>query len=607
MKIKLLYFFIFIFFQLKYIQAQLYNTWEECLESKEATIRVFWHTSKPFIYKDDYGNLEGIEYELMNDFQSYIKNAYNINLTIDWIETQAFQDIVRSLSDSKDAGSFGVSALSITNARQQQISFSPPYMPDISVLISHKNTKTIKNVEEFKSVFDKMTAITIAGTSYEKDLIDIKHLSRLDFKIEYIPSNQNILRSIAGQENTFGFIDLPVYLLHFSNNPGLNIKRQNLFPIKRIGYAIAFTKNSDWQSIMEEYFLYARLKNRTIDILSQYLDYDIFTFIEDIYNEAQDEVVLLTKEKEIQGKELQRQTSQIERESVLRNFLIISVIIIFFLFFASYRLYQKRYKDMRMVAIQKEKIELQSKFLEKQQVDLKHSNQELTELNNEKNKLIKILAHDMRTPINQISGLAHLYLLENKKTTAENKHIINEIINSGNRLNQMISKILDVDAIDKKEVNFIKSKIMISEVCQQIQSEFEKQAYKKGITLNLDVRDHNLSIMADPMYFRQIIENLVSNAIKFSSAKSNVWMKAEKIGNRCLVSIVDQGPGLTKEDKQSIFKNFQRLSAKPTGGEQSTGLGLSIVKKYTELMGGSIDYESMQGKGSTFIVAFDCL
>ena len=103
----------------------------------------------------------------------------------------------------------------------------------------------------------------------------------------------------------------------------------------------------------------------------------------------------------------------------------------------------------------------------------------------------------------------------------------------------------------------------------------------------------------------QIIDNLLSNAIKFSNHNSNVFVTLRDEDQTIRFEIYDEGPGIMEEDKPQLFQKFQKLNARPTDGESSTGLGLSIVKKYVEAMKGKVWYESEFGKGAKFIVEFN--
>lgn len=103
----------------------------------------------------------------------------------------------------------------------------------------------------------------------------------------------------------------------------------------------------------------------------------------------------------------------------------------------------------------------------------------------------------------------------------------------------------------------------------------------------------------------QVYENLISNAIKFSPANKNINVKIWEDGEKIRSIISDEGPGISKEDQKKLFGKFQVLSTKPTGGEKSTGLGLSIVKKYIEAMKGKVWCESEPGKGAHFYIDLD--
>ena len=106
-------------------------------------------------------------------------------------------------------------------------------------------------------------------------------------------------------------------------------------------------------------------------------------------------------------------------------------------------------------------------------------------------------------------------------------------------------------------------------------------------------------------YLFNQFENLISNAIKFSPPQRKIQVDFNKVNGFIITTIEDQGPGLTEDDMQLIFQRYQTLSARPTAGEQSTGLGLSIVKKYVEAMKGCVWCESQPGAGAIFKVQFD--
>jgi signal transduction histidine kinase len=110
--------------------------------------------------------------------------------------------------------------------------------------------------------------------------------------------------------------------------------------------------------------------------------------------------------------------------------------------------------------------------------------------------------------------------------------------------------------------------------------------------------------LVDPSVLVQVLENLVSNAVKYSPPGKDIFVRLKKMPDAVRCEVQDEGPGLSAEDQKKLFGKFARLSAKPTGGEHATGLGLSIVKKMVEAMNGQVWCESEPGRGALFIVQF---
>jgi signal transduction histidine kinase len=156
--------------------------------------------------------------------------------------------------------------------------------------------------------------------------------------------------------------------------------------------------------------------------------------------------------------------------------------------------------------------------------------------------------------------------------------------------------------IEQKRVNLNCERVNFGAIAREVHSNLKESAERKKIELHLETRD--VYGIADRNYLTQVFENLLSNAIKFSPPEKNVWIRVEDHNREIRVNFIDEGPGISEEDRKKIFMKYQQLSARPTAGEQSTGLGLSIVRKYVDVMGGQVWCESQPGKGSNFIVSF---
>lgn len=139
-------------------------------------------------------------------------------------------------------------------------------------------------------------------------------------------------------------------------------------------------------------------------------------------------------------------------------------------------------------------------------------------------------------------------------------------------------------------------------ILNEVAHNFSLQAKAKNISIHLVKDTNKVFVRVDRDYLAQIFQNLLSNAIKFSPKNQSIYLHIEESGKYYLSKIKDEGPGISESDQKKLFTKYQKLSAKPTDGEDSTGLGLVIVKKYVEAMGGRIWCESTLGQGATFIV-----
>ncbi|MBL6445638.1 AAA family ATPase [Fulvivirga sp. 29W222] len=248
-------------------------------------------------------------------------------------------------------------------------------------------------------------------------------------------------------------------------------------------------------------------------------------------------------------------------------------------------------------------VDERTKEIEAQQEVLKDYNNELIALNEEKNHLIKIVAHDLRSPLNQIKGVVNLIKLTSRDTSEEQSQYVNKVLESTERLGEMISRILDVNAIEAKEIDIKNEKVNLRRLLNELKNNFQLSADEKNIKLTIEPGP-DIYVWVDNNYTIQVFENLLSNALKFSTSDTKVNINIiEKERNVC-VTVSDQGPGINEKDMKRLFMPYQKLTAKPTAGEESTGLGLSIVKKYVEAMKGNIHCESEEGKGATFYVEF---
>jgi signal transduction histidine kinase len=591
--------FNLILFSLDQLSAQT-ESWHQAQKQGEATLDLHWYISNPFIYKNQKGNPEGLEVEILESFQKYVQNNYSVNLKLNWNENESFNNIIEHISSDAKPNSLGVSAFSITEKRRKKVDFTDPYLSDVAVLVSSKGTPIVRTLGEINKMMANMTAVTIKGTTYEQFLLDLKKQLNLEFDILYIESDKNILEEISKAEDRFGFIDLPIYLMLIKR--GGTLTRQNFFTIKGNGYGFIAPPNSDWIEIFNEFLADPKTSIKLANITSKYMGPELYNFIDGLYGQDNLGASILTKEKEIQLEQLRNANLLIEKEKNTRITYIVIAIVTTILLAIIIMLFYRKQKVAKILSRKNKQIERQQRSIQSKNEQLSNRNLQLTNLNEEKNNLVKILAHDLRSPINQITGLLDILKLSNKSFKEEDLKIIHQAQDSAQRLNQMITKILDFDALEGNRMKVILEEIEVKELFDSIEKELGVVANKKNIKIHYQSKKRIL-FQSDHLFLAQILENIIVNAIKFSDSGSSIFVEAKSQKGKVVFSVRDQGPGLTDEDKSLIFKKFQKLSAQPTAGENSTGLGLSIVKKYVDLLNGEVWVESEKGKGSTFFVA----
>jgi signal transduction histidine kinase len=309
------------------------------------------------------------------------------------------------------------------------------------------------------------------------------------------------------------------------------------------------------------------------------------------------ELLELERQQEIAFKnaKLELQQSELERVAIREQYLLYTTI----LFFAIILLVLVGYVIKRR---DNQKLQIQYAEINRQKEQIESINKTLIELNEEKNDLIGIVAHDLKSPLNQISGMLEIIKLTNREQLGEQQEYIAAIEKSTNRLKKMVSKILDVNAIESKALNIKLEQINVTDLLHEIVNRFTVLAEKKGIAIIKEFEETIPSITSDVGYVSEVFENLLSNAVKYSPLEKQVTIKLSKRGAFVRVEFIDQGQGISSTDMKKLFGKFHKLTARPTAGEDSTGLGLSIVKKYVQALNGVVWCESEEGKGANFIV-----
>ncbi len=235
------------------------------------------------------------------------------------------------------------------------------------------------------------------------------------------------------------------------------------------------------------------------------------------------------------------------------------------------------------------------------QRELAAKSTELTRLNEEKNRFLGMAAHDLRNPLTVILGYANYLTMDGVESDPEKKRMYTEIEGSSRFMLDLINDLLDVSRIEsgRREVEI--STFDAADLMNQRARVFLPFAAAKKIELRVQTTGP-VMMTSDAGKLRQIVSNLIGNAIKYSNADTTIDVTLRVEGAHLLIDVKDQGIGIPSDQLEKIFQPFVRLGKSGTAGERSTGLGLSIVAELVSVIGGRIRVESEFGVGSTFHV-----
>ncbi len=238
--------------------------------------------------------------------------------------------------------------------------------------------------------------------------------------------------------------------------------------------------------------------------------------------------------------------------------------------------------------------------LASQKMKIEQQYEELRRLNELQNTFMGIAAHDLRNPIASIQSVADLLLMPDFEIdTVEQHDFLLDIRDQTQHMLTLLNDLLDVTRIESGKFNLDLIYTSMRKMLEEAVRRNGRLAEPKGTQVILEEVSEG-QVLADAARVRQVLDNLISNAVKYAPPNSTVRVRSQ-MGDYCWrVEVQDEGPGIQPDDRNRLFQDFARLSARPTGGERSTGLGLSITRRVIEAHGGEIGVDSQPGTGSTF-------
>lgn len=225
---------------------------------------------------------------------------------------------------------------------------------------------------------------------------------------------------------------------------------------------------------------------------------------------------------------------------------------------------------------------------------------ELDKLNKIKNQFLGTAAHDIRGPLGSIKTAAD-FLIKRSPSAERKESLLNMIQNSSIELLKLLETLLDVSAIESGIAKIDVTETNLSECLQERVDLYHSEAHLKDITMHAEIAQ-DVTADVDQIKIKQVFDNLITNAIKYSEPESTVRICLGKNSRAVRISVQDAGPGISKDEQDHLFKAFSVLSTKATGGEKKTGLGLAIAKSIVDAHKGKIYYQHSDTLHSTFFV-----
>ncbi len=233
--------------------------------------------------------------------------------------------------------------------------------------------------------------------------------------------------------------------------------------------------------------------------------------------------------------------------------------------------------------------------------ELARANLELYRSNQTKADFLSTVSHELRTPLGHVIGFAENLLRADNMTDKQHRWAAN-IVNGGQQLLALVNDVLDLARMESGRMRVAAEPLNVAALCDGLGGLFRAEAEKKDVELRVSVPADLPAVMQDAGKLRQILTNLLGNAVKFTPAGGRITLKAAVEGEKLTFTVADTGVGIAPEDQAVVFQKFRQSSTPLTREQGGTGLGLSIVRELAKLLGGDVALDSELGRGSTFTV-----
>ncbi|MBN8783738.1 MAG: hypothetical protein ABS85_01020 [Sphingobacteriales bacterium SCN 48-20] len=537
------------------------DSWQTVRTRGYGTVTALWDEIEPFIYTGKDNRLLGVEFEIMESFQAYIKKHYNADLRVEWKKAGSFDSIYYKVKNGRGCGLFGWSYYSITPERMKEVDFSLPYMPDVNVLVTNNREPMYATAQEFTARLREMTAYTQPNTTMAEDVTLLKNNFHKGLPVVNVAIDYDVLKEIEANERSFGYVPLSIYIVALQK--GIKVKRQMVLATNRQGFAAVMPKGSDWKPLIDEYFSSPDFRQKAGNTVAKYLGSRVKDLVFDTMHAGHDgeeegKLDLVSLEKEIVTRRLMDTAVEAQQHRSYRNIMLIILVSVALLAAVLYSRFRTKQKLNRQLRAHNEEI-----IRQRDQI-------------NEMNKMLQLKILQSRLNphflFNSLNSIQYFVMGDDKSAT----------LTYMNRFSSFLRKIIEYG--DSLSVDAEKEAGLLEEYLWLEQYRF-KDRFRYAIRLDKNSRDSavlpliSLSLVEDALYKGMLnLPEGETGQLDISFERSNGTLKVSVTDNglpRSSAKALDQRKGLVngtgnilerrlqlfnKQSKKKIYQRLRELS-----------------------------------------------
>ncbi|MBC7920376.1 MAG: histidine kinase [Ferruginibacter sp.] len=340
------------------------DSWAQVQRQRGGVITVVWDELAPFAYRDSTGRLVGIEIELLESFGQFVRQHYGYDLRLRWVNGGSFERVYERVRTSPVPGLFGAACFSITPERQREVQFTPAYMPDLNVLVTHASAPDYASARDFIRALPKLKAYTMRNTTMAQDVDSLRRAFYPALPVEVVPNDYDVLERIAQNKGTFAYVPLSQYFYARRRMP--NLKRQTVLLSERIGFAAIHPRHSDWNEPMWAFVRAPNAEENNDQVIQKYLGKRV---VEVVFNAPERpsgySFELLSLQKELVTQRLINTALEVQTQKTYQSLAIVGVVLTLLVAMVQYARSADKQRLNRVLTGQNEVIRQQKEEIER--------------------------------------------------------------------------------------------------------------------------------------------------------------------------------------------------------------------------------------------------